>query len=430
MKIAALGIGSRHERPVSQAVYLPEHEGTVALSNQGATPCARVQPSYPQALPAPSRVDVLESIDAAADDWAAFEPTAAGTLFQSLLWCRAWCDTIGNDRKVAVRIAMVRDDHGKLQAILPLQIRRRSGVRVLEWLTTPHASYGYGLFSRPILTQSQAWFEAVWPRVLERLGGYDAIALREMPERMFGASHPFTAIFNVKDANPSFAMHLEPDFEAIHAAKRKGEDRRANRKKEEALAKMGGLAFGLPPSRETLHETLDTMFRHQQARLAERGVHGTFGPLERQFIHRLADLQDPENPVLAPYNLVCGGEVLAVMMGGLHGGTFWALISSLSPGAIRKYSPGDVALRRTIRACCESGLETLDFSAGDSPYKRAWADDVIQLHNSLGARTLLGLAWASSTALRITVKRQIKTSPILTELAFRLRRTLFGQRKD
>jgi CelD/BcsL family acetyltransferase involved in cellulose biosynthesis len=115
-------------------------------------------------------------------------------------------------------------------------------------------------------------------------------------------------------------------------------------------------------------------------------------------------------------------------MGGLHGGTFWALISSLAPGDLRKYSPGDLALRRTILDCCAKGLERLDFSAGDSRYKLNWSDEVVQLHAIVGARTLRGLLFAALFAIRQGVKSAIKGSPVLMSAAITARRLLFGRK--
>jgi CelD/BcsL family acetyltransferase involved in cellulose biosynthesis len=94
----------------------------------------------------------------------------------------------------------------------------------------------------------------------------------------------------------------------------------------------------------------------------------------------------------------------------------------------RKYSPGDIALRKTIGACCADGLSVLDFSAGDSPYKRAWADDIIGLKNLLAATNVLGLCWISVFAAGVTLKRLIKTHPAAFRLVQTLRRLLFSDR--
>ena len=80
-----------------------------------------------------------------------------------------------------------------------------------------------------------------------------------------------------------------------------------------------------------------------------------------------------------------------------------------------------------IAACCESGLGFIDFSAGDSAYKRAWADETIQLLNALQAVTLRGLAWAIPMAAGLGIKRFIKSSPVLMPTLAEIRRMACGK---
>ena len=371
---------------------------------------------------------VSRNLNEVAADWSAFETRAKGTLFQTLLWCQAWSETAGVEVGAKPVILIGRDSRGAIQFILPLQIRRRFGIRTLEWLGAPHSSYGFGLYLPAFLPMARQWFDDNWQQIVTLAGPVDAIALCEMPVRLQGIDNPMAGLFNLTGANRSYVLNLSPDFEKLHAAKRPSEDRRAARKKEQNLQAMGGLEFALPNGRAEMHDILDVMFEQQKSRLAEQGVHGVFGPAERWFFHRIAERQDEDNPVLAPYFIKSGGNVLAVLMGGLHGGTFWALISSLAPGDLRKYSPGDLALRRTIADCCARGLDRLDFSAGDSRYKLNWSDEVVQLHAIVGARTLRGLPFAALFAIRQRVKSVIKGSPMLMSVAITVRRLLFGRK--
>lgn len=426
MKSAALGIDPAGKGWARRAFYRPGHERTLSRFAPIGDAGSRRTLAGPVCFSGLA-IQVHHAIEPALPLWQAFEAEAAGTFYQSSLWCRAWVDTVGLDLKVAPRIVVGRDNAGQVRFILPLQIRRRQGVDVLEFLCSPHNGYGYGLYHKDFLPSAAAWFEDHWADVLALAGRFDAVALDQLPDRLLGSGHPLTGQFNVKGANPSFTTALGVDFEALHKRKRDGEDRRVVRKKEAALAQLGPVSFGVPHGKADFHATLDLMFEQQKGRLAERGVHGVFGPRERRFLHRIADLQDDDRPVLAPYRLVCGDEVLAIMLGGVFGGGYWALISSLAAGASRKHSPGDLALRRTIAACCATGLDFIDFSAGDSTYKRAWADETIQLHNVHRAVTLRGLAWTIPIVAGLGIKRFIKSSPVLMPVMAELRRMACGK---
>lgn len=376
----------------------------------------------------PLRLTVHAALAPVETLWTAFQEHAHATFYQTFLWCRAWCETVGKTEAVEIRIVTATDAHGGTVFILPLQVRRRSGIRVIEWLGTPHNSYGHGLFAQAFLPQSRDWFAAHWAEIVRLAGPADAVCLADMPHSLDGVPHPLQQLFNVAGANRSYRMALSPDYPGLLARKRSGESRRHTRRKEAALAALGDVWFGLPVGKDALHATLTLMFEQQEKRLAEFGIHGTFGPIERSFLHRLADLQDDAHPMLLPYALKFRGEILAVMLGGLHANTYWALISSLTGSQLRDYSPGDLAMHRTIEAGCNSGLAQLDFAAGDTGYKLHWADEVIPLQTLLTAINLRGLAWASLMGLRMAVKRRVKQSPATRHLAMALRKMVLGTR--
>lgn len=427
MSIAAFGMKQRPGKGPGADLYpKPREQSLSPRRSSGKSRSAAAANPAIESSGQPIALAVHHSLEAAAAQWQAFEADAWGTLYQSYLWCRAWMETAGVAVRVRPVIVTGHDSSGRMQFLLPLQLRRTFGVAILEWLGAPHGNYGHGLFRPAFLPEARQWFDVNWQAVLDVAGPYDAVSLREMPMQLQGQPHPMAGCFNLRGPNRSYAMVLAPDFVPFYAAKRSGEDRRAARKKEKALAQIGTVEFGLPSGKPALHATLDTMFRQQESRLAERGVHGVFGPVERAFIHRLADLQDESTPVLLPYELKLNGEPLAILLGGRFCGTYWALISSLAATNLRRMSPGDLALRRTVEACCQTGLSHIDFSSGDSRYKQSWADDVIDLHALLAGRTFKGLAYAGIRAAGLILKRSIKDSPALLALANALRRKLRG----
>jgi CelD/BcsL family acetyltransferase involved in cellulose biosynthesis len=312
-------------------------------------------------------------------------------------------------------------------ALLPLQIRRVGKLRVLEWLASPSNNYGYALYHPDFIAAAPSWLEANWPALMRSIGGVDAVVLRDNPERMEDIANPLTGMFTSRAANRSYVLRLSRDFASLYGRKRDGDTRRTGRKKEKALARLGTVEFGLPQGREATRAVIETMFAQQEGRLAEHGIHNVFGPAERAFIHRIAELQDEDRPVLAPYTLKLNGSVLAIYMGGIYKDTFWALISSLAAGPERKYSPGDIALRHSIERCCEAGLKSYDFSAGSSRYKLSWSDDVIQLHDIIRGMTPAGTAYVAWLRWTSAAKRFVKEDETLMRAAAGLRRVLRGQ---
>ena len=222
-------------------------------------------------------------------------------------------------------------------------------------------------------------------------------------------------------------MELGPYYAAISKRKQSGESRRQDRKRLGAIAAHGEVAFTLPTGRQQTAEALHVLLHQQEARLAEHGIRGVFGTAERAFVARLAELQPPRRAVLLPYTLSCGDEVLAVMLCARHGETLWGLISSMAQTALRRYSPGDLALRRCIEAGCASGLTHFDFASGDTAYKRTWADYVMPLHEHHSGRNLRGITAAAMLMLVATLKRMIKQWPPARSVFLRVRKALRGK---
>jgi CelD/BcsL family acetyltransferase involved in cellulose biosynthesis len=371
----------------------------------------------------PAGFKILDSMEAAAEPWAKLEREGASTIYQSYDWCAAWLATVGLKMGVVPRIVVITAADGQPLAVLPLQLRKKLGMRILEWLGAPHAGYGYGLYATDFLPRSGAWFAQSLPAILDAIAEADLVLLQEMPDNLNGTCHPLVRCFNLRGANRSFAMALQENYNELYALKRSGETRRSNRKRDQKLAELGVLEFGLPASPEETADVLRQMFADQANRLAESGVYGVFGETEQAFIRKLAEVPG----LLAPYRLKLDGRILAVMLGGIHGGSYWALISSLADGPERKFSPGDAALRRTIAACCARGLKRFDFSAGDTSYKPQWADVEIGLYCLVSARRLRALPLAAAYAAAIATKGFVKRNATLRKEAMRWRRVMRGK---
>lgn len=355
--------------------------------------------------------EIFDRVDVIAPEWSAFEPRAHMTLYQSLLWCRAWLETLGAERHASPRIVAGRDARGELVFLLPLQLRGRA-VRVLEWLTMPDATYGLGLYAPHFLPQAAQWFAENWWRIAAAIGGWDRVALANMPGHFNGVAHPLSALFTTAGANRGYQMDLTPDYEALIKRKQSGESRRQDRKRLAAMTAHGEVAFILPPDRDGDLQAIDMVIDQQRSRLSEQGIRGVLTETHRRFLKRLVALQPPHRRSLLPYMLTCGDETLAVMLCAEQGGTLWGLVSSLAQSGLRRYSPGDLAIRRCIEAGCRAGLSHFDFSSGDTAYKIGWSDRAVQLHEHHSGRNGRGMAVAAMALQGAVLKRLIKQSPL------------------
>ncbi|MFO0993365.1 MAG: GNAT family N-acetyltransferase [Hyphomicrobiales bacterium] len=367
-------------------------------------------------------VERYRRIEDIAQEWREFEIKAAGTFYQTNAWCSAWFET--SDKPINLCIIVGRDRAGAMRFLLPLALRRSHGLSILEWIATPQTTYGYGLYDREFLPRARSWFSGRGWEIARCAGRVDALNLGEMPESLHGFPHPLSDWFSCEAANRGYQIRLEPDYTRLYERKRSSATRRSNRKRDNKLEALGELKFALPATRSQNHDRIDEMFRQQQQRLSQRGIHGVFDARDRRFIHKLADAQHHDGPALLAYHLNVDHRVVAVKLGGRHGNAYWGLISSLDSDFAPHLSPGDAALRRLIAACCEARLAVLDLASGDASYKSQWADVVIPLHACIRGLSPLGYLWAALAMTRLVAKRTVKRSPRLWELAQHLRRTL------
>jgi CelD/BcsL family acetyltransferase involved in cellulose biosynthesis len=367
------------------------------------------------------RVGVRKSMPDSAAEWQEFEDRAVGTLYQSFAWCDAWMATVGSDLGIIPVIVSGRNAAGELQFLLPMQIRRRFGVQLLEWLTMPHGNYGFGLIAPDFAEAAPQWFAQYVAAIWDALPKFDILHLTEMPDAWCGCPHPLGGHFNLHGANPSFLISLQTDYTALYERKRGKETRRSIRKRDTKLTSLGGLKFGLPTTAQQTTDTIDMMFQQQEGRLAENGIYGVFGPKERAFIHALTSRNSQGVGLLRPYTLWLDGRILSTILCAVNKDTCYAMITSLASGPERKYSPGDITLRGVISAACAEGFQQLDLSTGEWNYKLPWADKILPLRIILKAQRWRGLPMATMLASYYIFKRFIKQTPALKAALYFIR---------
>jgi CelD/BcsL family acetyltransferase involved in cellulose biosynthesis len=378
------------------------------------------------------RLRVCDNLSQIQKDWEALEKTGVCTVYQCYRWCSTWVKHLAQSQKIKPLAVIAENVLGETVFILPLQLRRSMGVRIVEALTAPLGAYGFGVFQRQFFKSSAPdWFEKHLPDLIATLPKHDVFVLADIAERFDGRLNPLLAAGAFKSSNHCHIIDLEADFQSLYERKRPGKRRRYLRNRDAKLEAMGALAFDLPHQPHDIRKTMATMFEDQKDRLAEAGIHDVFNEKEKQFLIDLALPTESGSALLRPYRLTLDGKLLAVVSGAYFRKTFWALISSLAAHEARKFSPGDYALRNAIQSLCGGAAKHYDFSAGDAAYKQHWSDRQLQLHMIVRANTLVGVIAAGLMLLREKTKRLAKGTPLiffgLTEMRRLLRGTTASQ---
>jgi CelD/BcsL family acetyltransferase involved in cellulose biosynthesis len=221
-------------------------------------------------------VSVTADIAALADDWRAFEETAAGHIFQSYVWVSTWQRHVGAARGIEPKIVVVRGG-SQIQCLLPFGLRKSYGTRVLEWLGGEHADYQGGLFSPAFLSsQDHDAFREIWRRCLNAIGPIGRIDLIKQPRSFGNHPNPFLALTHADSVGLGHLTDLGADFDAYYAAKRGSRSRKTDRRKLKSLAAAGPLTFWQPQSLDEIRATMDLILEQKNRALARRGAKSPF----------------------------------------------------------------------------------------------------------------------------------------------------------
>jgi CelD/BcsL family acetyltransferase involved in cellulose biosynthesis len=373
-------------------------------------------------------IEVHRDMGALEPLWRAFERRATCTVFQTYRWLSTWSATVGSTTGVEPAIVCTRNASGDPVLILPFGITTHRGTRILGWLGGEHANYQFGLFAPDWLDAiGRVGFEALWREIVAALPAFDLLCFADQPVAWDGRTNPFVHLPHLPSANRSHVLHLAADYEMLYAAKRSSSTRRSARKRDKRLEQDGPVEFRRPTTPRETAAALATLFSQKIPHMESIGVGDVYGPAFPNFLAALAPPAKDEPSPLDIRCLTCGGETIATVLGAVGKGRYYGLILSMTDGPQRRHSPGELALRRTIEACCAMGLSEFDLSQGEAAYKAAWADDQLAQFDTLIAYTAKGHAYAAVARLTLTAKRHIKQSPRLLAAANALRKGLLGR---
>lgn len=374
-------------------------------------------------------VGCFTSPETCQSDWIRLQKNALGTFYQTFEWCQAWQKKIGVRSNIQPVIIIGKSAEGEALFILPLQIRKRFGFAVLEWLTQPENNYGQGLFCNSFDEKDwQIWFDKNMVAVLARVPNYDLATLINMPDRVLGRVNPLSTLNTFVSADQSFLTRLQPNFEKLQEAKRTSRSISKIRRRDERLAELGHLEVQISTRGQIALTSLKEALQHKEFQLAELGVHQFATEDLNTFFGDLVEKADEPNAALHIFRLQQSGKTISALVGASYAGTFWLMILSMSRDGPLQFSPGDYILRRSMAWACENNLQYYDFGMGQSQYKEIWADEEVQLYNYFAAKTLKGLPLAALFMFYNVAKRLIKKTPFLKSVFFQLRKWLRGKK--
>lgn len=375
-------------------------------------PLAMIEPTDPCASVTLELRHDLAGLEA---EWTAFERSAECTVFQTFGWLAKWQQHIGSLGDTRPAIVLGRGEHGALLFILPLAIETRGPIRRLTWLGSELCDYNAPLIARDF-RRHVGDFTELWGKVLNLLRSdprlrFDLVDLQKMAETVGGERNPFLSLATLPNASSAHVATLGRDWDAFYKQKRSSETRKKERKQLKRLAEIGEVRFVDVKDRVQIDRTVETLIQQKAKTFARMGVENLF---KREGYRAFwLDVSTALRTVTHVSRLEVGATIAATSLGLTHRGCYYLVLSSYHDGEVMRFGPGRAHLHELLRRAIGQDFRHFDFTIGDEPYKRDWADIEVRLHDHLDAVTPRGTVVVGIMLVFRRAKRLIKTTPVL-----------------
>jgi CelD/BcsL family acetyltransferase involved in cellulose biosynthesis len=345
------------------------------------------------ASPIVETVTTLEGFDALAEEWdglVAAMPRPSPFLLHA--WLRSLWPLCDEPSVCVARFG------GRLVGAFPLDVRRRSGLRVAEFIGGADAHLadlllapgeGTGVAGALVAEAGRMRFDYAdlfgMPAVsrLERVGGLRLLERVEAP-----------------------VLDLGRDWEAVYTAKASTKTRQTHRRKRRRLEELGRLEFSLATTAEEVAAALEETFRIHQLRWhGRRDGSGLARPEVR-------DAQRAGYRALAGtariLTLSLDGRTIAYNCCLVLGKRLYSHRLAFDP-EYAQWSPGLLCTLELCERAAAEGVERVEFLGGGEDYKLQLADRQEPLFEGLGlARTARGRAVVSARIGLVVARRRLK----------------------
>jgi CelD/BcsL family acetyltransferase involved in cellulose biosynthesis len=367
------------------------------------------------------RVRVLDSFDGLEPAWRHLEEHGHGYAFQTWPWVTTWQAEVGARAGVSPCPVLVESAAGEPLAALPLGTRRSGRLTRLEWLGGALSDYHAPLLADSPEVLEPDRFHALWHRVLDELPPFDLVAFERQPETIGPLRNPFLSLGCSLHPCRAHSTKISGSLEDFLVSKRSTKWRRKERRKERRLADHGELQFIIATEPEQIDELLPEMIAQKSRSYHDLGATDLFAiPGYRDFVKRLTHEHAADGFVFLAA-LKVGEHIAATYWGVVLGSHFYHLLPTYAVDELTRYAPGNLLLRHMFAWCLANGIETFDFTSGDDDYKTPWCDESMVLYDYFRGVTPRGKARQAAMQVERWVKKKVKSSPRLLELARRVR---------
>lgn len=362
----------------------------------------------------------IVSLDTVREQWLALEAYGLASPYQRYDWVRAYARHALASDGAELQIVRVASPGGRALAILPLAVRRKTGMTTASFVGGKHANFHMGVFDPGFAARlDDSGALQLLNDAAAAMGGVDAFILHYQPITWNGIANPLARIDAQPSPSQAYKLPLLADCDATLANSMSSHARKKHKNKRARFSELGPSQMLIASTKAEQARILEVFFRQKALRFAQMSVPDPFSDVGvRQFLTQAA-----ADGAIELAALELNGALVATYVGAVHQGRFTGMATSFEPDpAVMKVSPGEILLIELIRHQCRKGLSVFDLGVGEARYKATICNQTEDLVDSFIAITPKGrlVAWMSRELQRI--KRAIKASPLAFAVLARLRK--------
>jgi CelD/BcsL family acetyltransferase involved in cellulose biosynthesis len=351
-------------------------------------------------------LEQLESLAGEWDDLVRAMPRPSPWLLHA--WLTEWWRHYGDRGELAVHVAR-RD--GRLVGALPLWVRSRFGVRIVDF-------FGHFRAAPVDLLLADGETEAAGALAARAAAGRHDFAELFGLHRESRLAQAVGDDLRLVERVESPVLDLGAGWEDTYRSKTDSKKRNLHKRRRRQLAELGTLETTIARDGPELDEAMQHAFELHARRWEGRPDGSGFAtPVGRRF-HLAAARALAEQDDARVVTLRLDGKPIAFHYYFAFCGRMFVHRLAFEP-SLSRYSPGLVATLDAIEAAAAEGLTLVEYLGGGERYKLELSDRLEPLYEGFGlARSLQGRLMLQSNLAAIEARRHLKRSQRLRKFYF------------
>jgi CelD/BcsL family acetyltransferase involved in cellulose biosynthesis len=307
-------------------------------------------------------------------------------IFQSPEWIYVAASNLNNFDKLKIVFIY---NHNDIILVAPFYIRTIYGCKELCWLSSDIIDYNNVIIS-DFFNYEDYNFKKLWKKIIKDLSNEcDLVFFNKNPELITYLNNPLIDA-QYKYYQKSYQLNLKGfDYESFYNNKNNNKSIQTDRRKNKKL-----------------HEDSDLIYSYEDIDLTN------FKLVEELIFEKMSSYQsnkkksfDYKNIVdqykkLVSYNnsnykfnlsiLKKNGVKISSILGVIFNGIYYYLIPVVNNTDYKKLSPGRFHIINLIKWAMKNNIRSIDFTAGDEPYKNNWSNNEFKMFYYFNPLTLKG----------------------------------------